>query len=123
MSELYLPPWNRPNWSPLERAISLAELPEETIGFFMWMGPQPGGAQAYKHCDTRNYAYLRGTEDADECRGALAHACSMIDKWAQRPKMSWEHREACGDCGAQYNATDTHETFRARHRCATRSTL
>jgi hypothetical protein len=76
-------------WTALERAVALAGLPASVCGEFMWMCEQ-AGAHQYKNRATRNYCHLRGTESRGDCEMALAHARSMGEKWADRPKMSWE---------------------------------
>lgn len=76
-------------WVALERAVRLAGLPKATCADFMYMG-EVRGVYQYKHCDTRNYAMLRGDDSADDCVKALSHARSMSQKWPDRPRMTWE---------------------------------
>ncbi len=76
--------YTEPNWKPLERAVSLAGMPAETVGEFMWMCENPKGNHQYKNRDTRHYVHLRGNETATACVKGLASAMAI----------TWEVRQA-----------------------------
>lgn len=66
--------YTKPNWKPLERAVSMAGRPQSDVGLFMWMIENPEGVHQYKHRDTRNYAMLRADSTPDECKAELDKA-------------------------------------------------
>lgn len=66
-----------PNWEPLIRALKLAGKPEAVIGDFMWMCEEPENHHQYKHCDTRNYAFLTANTPVDGCKAEIANALSL----------------------------------------------
>ena len=74
--KILLPEFNytEPDWAPLERAVSLAGLPRETCGEFMWMCEEPQGVHQYKHRDTRKYVKLGMHRIATVCVRELKEA-------------------------------------------------
>lgn len=59
--------YTTPDWSPLERALRLAELPLTLCEAFMWMCEEPIGVHQYKHRDTRRYIRLTVDTSAPAC--------------------------------------------------------
>lgn len=90
-----LAPYNAttPDWEPLVSAILVAGRPGTLIGDFMWMCENPQGVHQYKHCDTRNYAHLTGTETQEEAFTALAPAYNSAEKWNDQPVRTAAVRE------------------------------
>ena len=86
------------NWSPLLRAIDLADprTPGQPAklqgpGSYMFMCEKPAGVFQYKHRDTRNYAFLRADSSVEECLNQLAVAECDTCTWSSRCGL---HREA-----------------------------
>jgi hypothetical protein len=50
--------YTKPNWKPLERAVTAAGLPLSVCGDFMWICEPAPGIQSYKHRDSRRYCRL-----------------------------------------------------------------
>ncbi len=80
---------SKPNWSPLLRAIDLADPRFPGLfgklqgpGSYMWMCENPVGVHQYKHRDTRNYAFLRQDSDATECLFQLSRAECDTCTWS-----------------------------------------
>ena len=66
--------YERPNWNPLEEAVSAAGLPLDTCGEFMWMCENPAGTHQYKHCNTRGYAHLTIGMDSERAAARVRFA-------------------------------------------------
>ena len=66
--------YSKPDWTPLERAVSLAGRPKADCSAWMWMQEEPAGTHHYKHRGTRSY--LRLTMDTPAPTAVLRLCCS-----------------------------------------------